>query len=60
MGQTFLTSVDIVRVRQLQNIRISLSEENRKHLILTGINGCGKTFVLNSEEIAKLEYHFKR
>ena len=48
MGQTFLTSVDIVRVRQLQNIRISLSEENRKYLIFTGINGCGKTFVLNS------------
>lgn len=48
MEQTFLTSVDIVKVRHLQNITIPLSEEKRKHLILTGKNGSGKTSVLDS------------
>ena len=48
MEQTFLTSVDIVKVRHLQNITIPLSKEKRKHLILTGKNGSGKTSVLDS------------
>ena len=48
MEQTFLTSVDIVKVRHLQNITIPLSTEKRKHLILTGKNGSGKTSVLDS------------
>ena len=48
MEQTFLTSVDIVKVRHLKNITIPLSMEKRKHLILTGKNGSGKTSVLDS------------
>lgn len=48
MEQTFLTSVDIVKVRHLKNITIPLSTEKRKHLILTGKNGSGKTSVLDS------------
>lgn len=48
MEQTFLTSVDIVKVRHLKNITIPLSKEKRKHLILTGKNGSGKTSVLDS------------
>lgn len=48
MEQTFLTSVDIAKVRHLQNITIPLSTEKRKHLILTGKNGSGKTSVLDS------------
>lgn len=48
MEQTFLTSVDIVKVRHLQNITIPLSMEKRKHLIFTGKNGSGKTSVLDS------------
>lgn len=48
MEQTFLTSVDIVKVRHLQNITIPLSKEKRKHLIMTGKNGSGKTSVLDS------------
>lgn len=48
MEQTFLTSVDIVKVRHLKNITIPLSTEKRKNLILTGKNGSGKTSVLDS------------
>ena len=53
MEQTFLTSVNIAKVRHLQDITIPLSNEKRKHLILTGKNGSGKTSVLNA-----LEQHF--
>lgn len=48
MGETFLTHVDIVKVRHLQNITIPLDQEHRKHLILTGKNGSGKTSVLDA------------
>lgn len=48
MDQTFLTSVTIKKVRHLQNITIPLSDTSRKHLILTGKNGSGKTSVLDS------------
>ena len=48
MGETFLTHVDIVKVRHLQNITIPLGQANRKHLILTGKNGSGKTSVLDA------------
>lgn len=48
MNQTFLTSVAIKKVRHLENITIPLSETSRKHLILTGKNGSGKTSVLDS------------
>lgn len=48
MNQTFLTQLNIMRVRHLKNIEILLSGEQRKNLIITGTNGSGKTSVLNS------------
>lgn len=48
MEQTFLTELNIHKVRHLQNIHLPLSTEKRKNLILTGKNGCGKTSVLRS------------
>ena len=42
----FLTNIHINQVRHLENIDIELSHEKRKHLILTGKNGSGKTSLL--------------
>lgn len=47
MSQVFLKKIKIGKVRHLQNIEIPLSETERKHLILTGKNGSGKTSVIN-------------
>ncbi|MFK5976824.1 MAG: AAA family ATPase [Sulfurovum sp.] len=46
----FITEIKINKVRHLENIDIKLGE-TKKHLILTGKNGCGKTSVL--EELNK-------
>lgn len=54
MEQTFLTEIDIKKVRHLENITIPLDSQHRKHLILTGKNGSGKTSVLDS-----LAEHFR-
>ena len=51
MEQTFLTDIEIKKVRHLENISIPLDKNKRKHLILTGKNGSGKTSVL--EEIVQ-------
>ena len=48
MEQTYLTAVNIIKVRHLQNITIPLDKNKRKHLILTGKNGSGKTSVLEA------------
>lgn len=48
MEQTFLTDIKIEKVRHLENIWIPLGTEKRKHLILTGKNGSGKTSVLEA------------
>jgi len=48
LENTFLTELNIHKVRHLQNITLPLSTEKRKNLILTGKNGCGKTSVLKS------------
>lgn len=48
MEQIYLTEINIQKVRHLQNIKIKLSENEKKHLVLTGINGCGKTSVLRA------------
>lgn len=48
MKQTFLTEIEIRKVRHLENITITLDKNKRKHLILTGKNGSGKTSVLES------------
>lgn len=48
MEQTFLTGINIKKVRHLSDISIPLSDEKRKHLILTGKNGSGKTSVMEA------------
>lgn len=48
MKNTFLTSIKIKKVRHLHDISIPLSCDMRKHLILTGKNGSGKTSVLDA------------
>ena len=47
MQDVFITKIHIERVRHLENVDILLSETSRKHLILTGKNGSGKTSLLN-------------
>lgn len=44
----FITHLEIHQVRHLKDIKIHLSGEERKHLILTGKNGSGKTSVLET------------
>lgn len=48
MEPTFVTAIQIHHVRHLRDIEIPLSRETRKHLVLTGKNGSGKTSVLNA------------
>ena len=64
MTDTFLTGIEIKKVRHLQNISIPLSTEKRKHLILTGKNGSGKTSVLeqlkeNLEYLVSTDFMFR-
>lgn len=44
----FLTEVNIEKVRNLENIEIKLNSKSKKHLILTGKNGSGKTSTLEA------------
>ncbi|MBF0337341.1 MAG: AAA family ATPase [Nitrospirae bacterium] len=44
----YITKVNIRKVRHLMDINISLSGISRQHLIFTGINGSGKTSVLEA------------
>ena len=46
MAETFITQIDIESVRNLSPISLKLGDTERKHLILTGKNGCGKTTLL--------------
>lgn len=48
MGNIFISKIVIDKVRHLKNLEIELSTEEKKHLILTGKNGSGKTSVLDS------------
>jgi len=48
MEDLFITKIHINKVRHLENIDICLSENGKKHLILTGKNGSGKTSLLNA------------
>lgn len=43
-----MTGVEIKKVRHLENISIPLDNRKRKHLILTGKNGSGKTSVIEA------------
>ena len=58
MEQTYMTSVHIHKVRNLHNIDIPLAAPEafeKKHLILTGKNGSGKTSMLEAL-VSHLEY----
>ena len=46
MAKNFIKKIKINNVRHLKNIEILISETQKKHLILTGKNGSGKTSVL--------------
>jgi predicted ATP-binding protein involved in virulence len=48
MQNVFISKIHIEKVRHLRNIDIVLSETERKHLILTGKNGSGKTSLLEA------------
>lgn len=57
MQEKFITKVLIKDVRNIKNFEIPLSETEKKHLIITGKNGSGKTSVL--QEMAKfIEWGF--
>ena len=44
----FITKVRIDKLRHLEDIEIFLSEDERRHLLLTGKNGSGKTSLLEA------------
>ncbi len=46
MEEIFISELKINKVRHLENIKIPISKSEKKHLILTGKNGSGKTSVL--------------
>ena len=48
MQDTFITKIHINKVRHLENVDIELSEHERRHLIITGKNGSGKTSLLEA------------
>ena len=48
MSEYYITKIYIDKVRNLKDITIDLSNKTKKHLILTGKNGSGKTSVLNA------------
>ena len=46
MKDYFIEKLLIKEVRDIKNLEIELDKEKRKHLIITGKNGCGKTSTL--------------
>lgn len=48
MKKIFVSSIKIESVRHLKNVDILLSGDEKKHLIITGKNGSGKTSVLDA------------
>ncbi len=46
----FITKISIQKLRHLENIGIDVSRDARKHLLLTGKNGTGKTTLLEAME----------
>ena len=50
MNQIFINKINIIKVHHLKDVEIPISETSRKHLILTGKNGSGKTSVIEALE----------
>ncbi|MDR1665031.1 MAG: AAA family ATPase [Clostridiales bacterium] len=48
MKDVFITKIHLERLRHLENLDIIISDTERKHLILTGKNGSGKTSLLEA------------
>lgn len=48
MEKIFVSNITIDKVRHLKNIEIPLSQQEIKHLLLTGKNGSGKTSLLDA------------
>lgn len=48
MGRHYVTKIRIDKLKHLENIDIDLSQDEPKHLLLTGKNGVGKTTTLNA------------
>ena len=48
MGDFYIKKIHVKKVRNIENLDITLSETERKHLILTGKNGSGKTSLLEA------------
>lgn len=46
MAEHFITSIQVNQSRNVKDLAIPLSEDKRKHLIVTGKNGSGKTSLL--------------
>lgn len=50
----FIKQIQIEKIRHLQNLTIDITENERKHLIITGKNGSGKTTLLG----IKLKFNY--
>lgn len=44
----FITSINIEKLKHIENVKIELSQDVPKHLLLTGKNGAGKTTTLEA------------
>lgn len=47
MSETYITKIQVQESRNIRDLTIVLSDKERKHLIITGKNGSGKTSLLN-------------
>jgi predicted ATP-binding protein involved in virulence len=65
--ELFLTKIRVNKLLHLQDFDIPLSEEEKKHLVITGRNGSGKTILINAvledlerifENIGKVELSY--
>lgn len=48
----FLTKIRVNKIYHLQDFDINIADEEKKHLILTGKNGTGKTVLMNEVKLA--------